>query len=120
MKISAVRGQRHGLILDYDAEFLGSMFMGMLHRTITDNLTNSRPLPDVPDLMHLFLSGAAPPRHKERRRRITRTKRSVPATVRDGVANVGRRPTLGGDRHVPSPGIVLYDPPDHPLASAWA
>ena len=53
------QGQRDGLIAGADAEFLGSMYVGMINRALTDYLTNRRPLPEPEQLLTLFLDGAA-------------------------------------------------------------
>jgi AcrR family transcriptional regulator len=52
-------GHREGLIGDPDADFLGTLYYGMLNRSIVDFLAGRRALPAPERLVRLFVKGAA-------------------------------------------------------------
>ena len=66
-------GQRDGLLVSDSAEFLGSMYYGMVIRAVNDFLGDRRRLPNPERLVTLFLDGVAshaPPPVARRPRRL--------------------------------------------------
>lgn len=87
------QGQLEGLIAVADVDFLGSMYVGMINRAVTEYLLNRRPLPDPAGLVALFVNGVGAPRKSAGRPPSRGIKRLATARPRgDGGQEPPRKP----------------------------